>query len=124
MTEMQDVKVTRWISYEEADDLEMSIGGLGGWFGFHGENTWDDYFESCSEEVRPYAIALRDDIIARGIKGGGDWHQGDDEGVPLFNDRTVGSFSYRAWGDLLAATWTFAEDRQYNYMDFYMTEFP
>ena len=54
------------------------------------------------------------------LKQGGDWHQNDPKGVPVFNDGTVAMFSFRAWGDLMAALWAEHEDCDYSYMDFYM----
>lgn len=63
---------------------------------------------------------LREQIIKLQIRSGGDWHQA--EGTPLFEDGTIGSFSYRAWGDLLAATWSEEDQVGYSYMDFYMGE--
>ena len=41
--------------------------------------------------------------------------------TPVFDDGTVGSFSFRAWGDLMAAIWNTEENtNKYSYMDFYM----
>jgi hypothetical protein len=34
---------------------------------------------------------------------------------PLFDDNYVLMFSFTGWGDLLAATWAEAENRDYNY---------
>jgi hypothetical protein len=42
--------------------------------------------------------------------------------TPVFDDGTVGGFSFRAWGDLLAAVWNTAEGTtKYSYMSFYMS---
>jgi hypothetical protein len=43
------------------------------------------------------------------------------EGVPVFEDETISTFSYRAWGDLLSAIWSEEENKDYNYMAFYMS---
>ena len=40
--------------------------------------------------------------------------------MPLFSDGKVATFSFRGWGDLMAAIWSEAEDKDYGYMDFYM----
>jgi hypothetical protein len=32
----------------------------------------------------------------------------------------VATFSYRGWGDIMAAIWSEEENKDYNYMDFYM----
>jgi hypothetical protein len=148
------ITVERWISYEEADGMPESLGGMGGWFGkcqdcdrawlqrvrTEGDGTisgaikvesppcphnvhmrWKDYLEAWKPEAHPYAEALRAAILKLQLREGGDWHQNDANGVPVFSDGTVATFSYRAWGDLLAAVWSEAEDKDYNYMRFYMS---
>ena len=47
-------------------------------------------------------------------------HQNDDHGVPKSDDDTVGLFSFRSWGDLMAAIWSEEEDKDYDYLNFYM----
>jgi hypothetical protein len=124
------VRVIDWIANDAAEDKpEAPIGGLGGWFGFNpktGEgvtHTWADYIATWKEPAWPYAEALRDAIVAGRIWECGDWHQADvlsdGRGVPLFEDGTVATFSFRAWGDLMAAVWSEQLGRQYCYMDFY-----
>lgn len=121
------MKVAAWISYAEADKLTESFGGFGGWFGFEPPgkapaHNWTDYLELvCGDDasLHAYAEALRAEIVERRLWEDGGWHQCDDEGVPQFEDGTVASFSFRAWGDLLAAVWTEQLGRQYCYMDFY-----
>lgn len=112
--------VARWTSWGQAqrDGLQMSIGGMGG--NMDGFGSWAEYVDGCDERTRPYAEALRAEIVARGIRWGGDWHQEYDDGCPVFSDGTCGQFSYRAWGDLLAAVWAEVDGRRYMYMDFYM----
>jgi len=68
--------------------------------------------------LQEYAEAFRKEILSIGLWVGGDWHQ-HQGGVPLFSDGTVGSWSYRAWGDIMAAIWSEYYDKDYNYMDFY-----
>jgi hypothetical protein len=41
-------------------------------------------------------------------------------GVPVFSDGKVATYTYRGWGDLMAAIWATEEDKDYHYMDFYM----
>ena len=113
------MEVVKWMSYEDAKELEESIGGLGGFFQ-HGMR-WKDYLAIWDDETIPYAEALKEVVVGESIKEGGDWHQWSDEGVPVFEDGTVAVFSYRAWGDLLAAIWSEEEDKDYSYMDFYMS---
>lgn len=116
-----DVEITvEWIAYDDAGGRE-DIGTMGGWV--EGE-PWDEYLAKVHKEVRPHYEALRRAIVARGLREGGDWHQTAEDGVPLFSDGTVATFSYRGWGDLLAAIWNSepgAPAGGYGYMDFYMS---
>lgn len=115
------IRVERWTSYEEADKLKESIGGLGGWF--KEQHTWEDMLDAVGLQAAPYAIALRDAIIKIGIIEGGDWHQEDDKGCPVFSDGSAATFSYRAWGDFLAAAWQWHTKKPHHYMDFYTTDY-
>lgn len=113
------MKVIKWISFEEASKLpECPLSRLGGWF--QDGMRWEDYYKELGEEARPYAEALRAEVLAKRIRHGGDWHQYSEEGIPVFEDGTIASFSFRAWGDFMAAVWSSADNRDYNYMDFYM----
>ena len=110
------VKVVEWISREESESYETSIGGLGGWV--DGEK-WEVYAGGIKPELKEYYEALRNAIIVRKLKYTGAQHQDKDDGTPLFEDDTVAHFSFRAWGDLMAAIWNTEEDGTYSYMDFY-----
>lgn len=112
-----EIKVIRWCSYEEAKKLVQSFGGLGGFF--DNGMRWADYISTFDDSVHKYANALRESIITNKIKECGPWHQESDCGSPVFSDGTVATFSYRAWGDLLAAVWSSEENRDSNYMEFY-----
>ena len=123
--------VVDWISYDEANSKEESIGGMGGFFNFQPhlkgqgkeETTgmrWKDYLESFKKEVHPYAEAIRESVLELELWQGGDYHQNAADGVPLFSDGTVGCFSYRAWGDIMAAIWSEKLNRDFCYMNFYM----
>lgn len=124
------MKVVRWTSGDE--ELEVSFGSMGGWFnaghihpdlaakGYFG-HRWSDYIEGMDAKGLAYAEALRASILERECREGGDWHQNDEEGTPVFSDGTCASFSFRAWGDLLAAVWSEEHDLDYTYMDFYMS---
>lgn len=118
MVSQVTIAVVRQCSYDEAQDLEDACGGMGGWV--DGED-FDEYLAACGDEALPYVRGLRDWIVREKIRHGGDWHQDDEEGVPVFADGKCATFSYRAWGDLLAAVWNSHErtDR-YCYMSFYM----
>ena len=43
----------------------------------------------------------------------------DDEGTPLFSDGTIGLFSFRAWGDLMAAISQSVDGKPRSYMSWY-----
>lgn len=120
------MKIIEWISYEEMErrELKSSIGGMGGWV--HGQQ-WPEYLAGVLPDDKvhlgiegPRYEALRAAIVEGNIRCGGDEHQS--HMVPVFDDNTVGSFSYRAWGDLMAAIWNTQENtNKYSYMDFYMS---
>ena len=104
---------------------------MGGWFGRNGDadpltgdvwkgvhHRWADYLEPLTDKGKEYAEALRAEILRLKLKKDGNWHQYSGEGVPIFSDGTVATFSYRAWGDLLAAVWSEEENKDYAYPDF------
>ena len=94
---------------------------VGGWGGdIQIGDRWKDYISDVDERYLAHHEALRRAIIARGLRRGGDWHQSSPDGVPVFDDGAIGTFSFRAWGDLLAAVWADVDRRDYSYMDFYM----
>jgi len=103
-------EVAAWISYKAAEHYAVDIG------------SWPSGGTDRGREPRlaPYHEALRRAVLARGLRRGGDWHQSANDGVPVFDDGAVGTFSFRAWGGLMAAIWSAADGRTYDYMDFYM----
>ena len=114
------MKVKEWIRYSEAEQYEKSIGGWGGWFNFEETGMrWKDFIDDIVPEKRQYYEAIRESAVANGLRLKGSDHQYSEHGVPLFDDDTVGLFTYRAWGDLMAAIWSEKEDKDYSYMDFY-----
>jgi hypothetical protein len=126
----EKLKVVDWITYDEAEGKEdLGFGGLGGWFGTHeinGETHWDaghrweDYKKSYKEEAWLLLEELRRSIIERQIRCTGEQHQNGYKAVPLWSNGKVDTYSYRAWGDLMAAVWSTEDDKNYNYMTFYM----
>ena len=98
--------VKKWIKYNS--DRPEIIGGLGGWFDYG--MRWEDYLDSLLDFKKPYAEALRKDILEKKIVHNGFWHQ--------YDEGTIGSFSIRAWHDLIAAIWSTKENKDYSYMDF------
>lgn len=116
MSEQENkITVVDWIGYDDAEQYEDAIGGMGGWV----EGTgWDKYIEGVKDEFKPYYEAVRESVIEHGIRRGGFWHQYDGDGVPLFSDNKVATFSMRAWGDLIASIWNSEENAEYSYADF------
>ena len=118
------VRVVAWTTRESDHPVFANL--TGGWFGFpNGDEVprhrWRDYLDAFVEEVHPRMEALRAEILRRNLKECGPWHQSEkEEGTPVFSDGTVMYFTFRAWGDLLAAVWSEEEDEQYSYMYFYM----
>ncbi len=95
---------------------DVSVGGMGGFVNGH---SFDEYEEEFPEGCHVYLRAIRDAVVKGRMRHGGDWHQNG--GAPIFSDGTVGSFTFRAWGDLLAAIWNTEENAaKYGYMDFYL----
>ena len=117
-----EICVIEWIADEDSDGFEEAqCGGLGGWFGFKKSGQrWKDYIEIWKPVAVPYLEAIRKSVVKNKLKLTGEEHQRSGCGVPLFNDNTVASFSYRGWGDLMAAIWSEEENKDYSYMDFYM----
>jgi len=142
------LSVVDWLDSDEVEGKPVSVGWMGGWFGMEPfdkdepgkarglvSHRWKDYLEALEDigedlavsgealdrtlnyPVEEYAEAIRTRVVADGIRASGNWHQ--EEGHPLFSDGTVGVFSCRAWGDLLAAIWSEEEDKDYHYMNFY-----
>ena len=113
------MKVKKWISYDEANGYnEAPCGGIGGFF--QDSMRFNDYITTFKKKAYPYILAIQDSIVKNKIKLTGAEHQTCDNAVPLFDDNTVATYSYRAWGDLMAAIWSEEEDKDYMYMDFYM----
>lgn len=119
----EQIEVIDWISWEESEQLPEAIGGLGGWFGMYEKGLrWKAYSDGNSEHFQKYAEAIRRNVLKHKLRTCGDEHQ--TTMVPLFSDGSIASFSYRGWGDLMAAIWSEEEDKDYCYMDFYMRGWP
>lgn len=115
----KQIEVIDWISYLEAiEKYKSSIDTMGGFF--DRGMRWNDYVIAFKANFNfSYVNALRESIIKNNIKITGNEHQYNDNGCPLFSDYTIATFSFRAWGDLLAAIWSTEENKDYCYMDFY-----
>lgn len=115
-------RVAGWHGYESAMDEKRPenqfVGGMGGWF--KPGMRWRDLIKAAPKESAPWFEALRSAVLFSDIRHGGDWHQDSEFSVPMFDGGTVALFTYRCWGDVMAAIWSTQEDRDYSYMDFYM----
>ncbi|MEE8295087.1 MAG: hypothetical protein V3R64_05205 [Sphingomonadales bacterium] len=80
---------------------------------------WKDFIAEIYSDDRDYYEAVRASVIKNKFRFTGSGHQSDDQGVPQFSEDTVGVFTFRAWGDLMATIWSEEEDKDYTYMDFY-----
>jgi hypothetical protein len=103
-------EVVAWISYKAAQHYVVDIGSWAG-------GGTDPEREP---KLVPYHEALHRAVVARRLRRGGDWHQDAKDGIPVFDDGAIGTFSWRAWGGLLAAIWSAEDGRHYTYLDFYM----
>jgi len=111
--------ITKWTTWDDTLTVEESnvIGALGGFF--KEGMRWKDYIDRQPQDWWVYLEAIRAEVIAKNHRFCGDIHQ--QMRIPVFSDGKVGRFSYRAWGDLMAAIWAEAENNNYRYMDFYCT---
>lgn len=82
------------------------------------EMGWADYLSYLNPGAREYVEALRAEIVEKGIRKGGIWHQESGEGFPVFSDGSVAAFNLRSWGDLLAAIWSTEGPRFYSFQEF------
>lgn len=80
---MKPIKVKQWISYNEAERFERSIGGWGGWFNADEKGMrWKDFIEEMEPEDRGYYEAVRASVIKNKFRFTGSGHQTEDQGVP------------------------------------------
>lgn len=114
------MRVISFITYEESENFEeIGVGGMGGFF--QNGMRWENYIDRFNDEGKMIVEAIREAIVANNIRCTGETHQHSDyNSVPLFENNKVATYSYRGWGDLMAAIWSTEEDENYNYMDFYM----
>lgn len=113
------MEVVDWKSFDDCEGMP-DYGRMGGWFNAdsHLHNTWMDYIDGAPHDWLVRAETLREEILKKRIRRGGDWHQ--EEGTPVLSDGSCFRFSMRGWGDLLAAIWSEEDGLPYSYLDFYM----
>jgi hypothetical protein len=106
-------------TFDQVKGLEENgIGGMGGWFDI--DNTWEEYLDMFTEEGQEIVKKLREAIVEKKIKCTGQEHQYGAASCPVFPDGTTATYSYRSWGDLMAAIWSVEDKKKYSYMHFYM----
>ena len=104
-------------SYEAEKLPESGLGGLGGFFSRG--MRWEDYLAIWKEDIHPRLESLRVAIIEKKVRCNGWQHQNGHPSCPVFEDGTCATYSFRAWGDLMAAVWSSHDNTDYSYMDFY-----
>lgn len=118
---MDTIYVKEWAAETDVPEGIEPLGWMGGWFNFkEGGKRWADYLEHTHPHSHPYLEAVRREVVLKGMRLTGEQHQESDQGVPVFSDGKALILSWRAWGDLMAAIWSEAEQKDYNYMNFYM----
>jgi hypothetical protein len=105
----------------DIDTLDgFNLDDLGGSFNFKEGMRWPAYLAGYAPTWHPYVEAIRHAIIEGQVWAGGDWHQYSPHGVPIVAGGHFMSCGFRSWGDLMAAVWSSAFDRDFSYLDFYM----
>lgn len=114
------MKVIKWMAYSqiEAEGMKKSVDLFGGFF--TDGMKWQDYLDNVHDRFHHYLEAIRESVLENNLRITGEEHQYSGAGVPVFDDGTVATMSFRGWGDIMAAIWSEAEGKDYNYMDFYM----
>src|SRR5882672_12317810 len=102
----------QWTSNREIRDI------ISGGF-FERGMRWKDYIDDYLEEDREMFESLRQEIVKNHIKITGEVMQYRGCYIAEFNNGTLISFTWRAWGDLMAAVWSEHENKDYSYMSFY-----
>lgn len=115
--ESEKLHVARWAGWQETSKLPRSIDESGGWFDLG--NRWQDYYKRVFDSNNEHIQALRKSVLDKQIRRSGEWHERSSEGTPIFSDGTTADFTWRAWGDFMAAVWSTADNKDYHYMDFY-----
>jgi hypothetical protein len=78
--------------------------------------------ENDTQDVFGFKITLiQQEIAKKGYMFSGEEHQNSLTGMPVFSDGTAFRASMRAWGHIMARTYSSLHNKEYNYMDFYMS---
>lgn len=124
MHENNEIRVVDWDGpFENVKEREHAFFVSGGWVDGH---SWSEYLEHmlASDDAGPgslpYLEALRREVLSRRLFISGEDHQDWRFGTPVFSDGKVANFTWRAWGDFMAAVWSEAF-QGLGYMQFYMS---
>lgn len=117
--EKKPKRILKFITFDKAEKYpENGLGGLGGMF--KKGMRWEDYKPYYTNYAHEELEQLRSKILENEIRCSGEDHQYNSKSVPLWSDKTVDTYSYRAWGDLMAAIYSTQENKDYCYIDFYV----
>jgi hypothetical protein len=109
------MKVVKWLTNAETVQYPTSIKAVEGGI-FKNGMRWNHYIKIWKNVIDIERLnALRTFIVTYKIR---TYKNGCNNANFLFDDNTMGCFTLRAWGDLLAATWSQEEDKDYTYEDF------
>ena len=97
---MDEITVTDWLPYDEAEGMTESLGGCGGMMDARLDEA--SYRALYAASAQPYVTAIFRALDDVGPIGGAT-HQ--ESHCPVFSDGTVATFSQRGGGDLVAAWW-------------------
>ncbi len=86
-------RVVGWLAYASIEMRDcVDVGSWGG--SVNKGDCWNDYIASTDQKRVPYYEALRAEILRIGLRRGGDWHQSAPDGVPVFDDGALATFSF------------------------------
>jgi len=116
---MKRLKIIKFITEDETGDRQDNhLGGMGGFF--QDGMRWKDYKNQYKKIAHANLEELRKKIVENNVRCTGEELQNGYVGIPLWSDDSVSTYSWRGWGDLMAAVWSEHENKDYCYMDFYM----
>ena len=72
------------------------------------------------EDLSNLVLLIQQEIYDKGYIFGGEDHQLEATGVPVFNDGTCFRASMRCWGLIMSQIYQGPNGEEYSYMDFYM----
>lgn len=73
------------------------------------------------EDLSNLVLLIQQEIYDKGYIFGGEDHQLEATGVPVFNDGTCFRASMRCWGLIMSQIYQGPNGEEYSYMDFYMS---